>query len=647
MHKIGVVIITSRGGAGNGSGEAYVWLGCERSLPYRRNNPSVQVNTKRNTGSKRCECPFRLNGKEMVGVTWRLFVVDGNHNHDFPAYNVGRSIMSRLTKDEENKTREMTRAHVTPSQILVSIKNENKENLTTVKQIYNFRHKIRNEEMDGRSVMQQTLKYLKDESYFYWYRTTPDEKRDSFEWALRCVRSLFDPDHMPEVIITDREYALIHAIDDVFPESDHMLCIRHIAKNVEARAKTDTRSVLFANAFLSYWNKIVYDETEAEYIERVMQLKKVFASHPKTLNYVEDTWLIHAKKFVQSYTKKMFHLGNRTTNRVESAHNALKRFLKTSTGSMNTIWKRLHSLLELQENEIKASFVRSKNIDLHITVLHLLSQLKGKVSHLAIRKINEEYGRHKVGIDPATCGCYLRTSHGLPCAHEMRLLDGEGKPIDLNDVHIFWRTLHMEGFKTSNVPNGPCSQYQDDDEILKSYFENMKNQTSEAKKQYIFQLQKIIHPESVPLEEPVCERKPKDRPPTRSSTKRDMSYWEHVQKKIPNRGTQQPSSNNKRKSNSSKNSSREDPISLEIPVHVVPFIYEYKNVGADGNCGYRAVAHQIYGSEDQWRRVRMDLYLFIESRLNFWMVIWNQSQEGALNILRRINYYESPCPQDY
>ncbi|XP_056685426.1 uncharacterized protein [Spinacia oleracea] len=108
MHKIGVAIITSRGGAGNGSREAYVWFGCERSLPYRRNIYSVQVNTKRNTGSERCECPFRLNGKEMVGGTWRLFVADGNHNHDFPAYNVGRSIMSRLTKDEENKTREMT-----------------------------------------------------------------------------------------------------------------------------------------------------------------------------------------------------------------------------------------------------------------------------------------------------------------------------------------------------------------------------------------------------------------------------------------------------------------------------------------------------------------------------------------------------------
>ncbi|XP_056685769.1 uncharacterized protein [Spinacia oleracea] len=576
-HKIVVVILSSKGGAGNGSGEAYVLLGCERSLPYHRNISSVQVNTKRSTGSKRCECPFRLNGKEMVGGTWRLLVNDGNHNHDFPAYNVRRSIISRLTMDEKNKTKEMTRAHVTPSQMLVSINNENKENLTT--------------------------------------------KRDSFEWALRCVRALFAPDHMPEVIVIDREYALIHAIDDVFPKSHHMLCIRHIAKNVEAREKPDTRSALFSSRFLRYWNKIVYAETEAEY---------------------------EANKVLQAYTKKIFHLGNRTTNRVESAHNALKRFFMTSTGSLDTIWKRLHSLLELQENEIKAIFARSENIDLHITVLHLLSQFRGKVSHLPIRKINEEYGRHKVGTDPATCGCYLRTSHGLPCAYEMMLLDGEGKSIELNDVHIFWRTIHMEGFKTSNTPPDPCSKYQDDDnEILKSFFEKMKNQAPEAKKQYIFQLEKIMHPKSVPLEEPVYDRKPKGRPPSRSSIKRDLSYWEHVQKMVSNRGTQQPSSSNKRKCSSTNKPTREDLISAEIPVHVVPFIYEYKNVGADGNCGYRSVAHQIYGSEDQWRRVRMDLYLFLERRLEFWMVVWNQSQEGALSILRGLNYYEIPCPYDY
>ena len=100
-------------------------------------------------------------------------VIDGNHNNDFSIYNVGRSIISRLSEDEKLKENEMTRAHVPPSQILIFIKNDNKENLTTMKQMYNYRQSIRKEEMEGRSVTQQLLSYLNKESYFFSYRASP------------------------------------------------------------------------------------------------------------------------------------------------------------------------------------------------------------------------------------------------------------------------------------------------------------------------------------------------------------------------------------------------------------------------------------------------------------------------------------------
>ncbi|KAK1386486.1 hypothetical protein POM88_014664 [Heracleum sosnowskyi] len=342
---------------------------------------------------------FVLRGKENCGGTWRLYVIDGNHNHSFPVYNVGRSVMSRLSEDEKIKTKEMTRAHMPPSQILISIKNENKDNLTTMKQMYNYRQKIRKEEMEGRSVVQQLLSHLSKKSYFYSYRDSPttnmvtdlfftnkkvvqllhrfyyvlmmdctyktnkykmplfeivgcvptgkffviamvflqDEKKDSFEWALQCLKGLFDPNHLPEAIVTDRELALIHAIKSVFPSTYHMLCTRHIAKNVEAIAKSVTKSVVFALGFLGNWNRIVHAETEVSYEENVQHFQKIYAGHQELLKYVQTTWLIHARKFVHAYTNKVLHFGNRTTNMVESAHNSLKRFLKTSTGNLDTV----------------------------------------------------------------------------------------------------------------------------------------------------------------------------------------------------------------------------------------------------------------------------------------------------------------------
>ncbi|WOH13019.1 hypothetical protein DCAR_0832528 [Daucus carota subsp. sativus] len=214
----------------------------------------------------------------------------------------------------------------------------------------------------------------------------------------------------------------------------------------------------------------------------------------------------------------------------------------------------------------------------------------------------------------------------------MRLMDKEGRGIELDNVHVFWRTLHMEG--TSYSSDDHQTQFQYDDEILWYYFDLMLKQSSEVKKMYISQLKKMIHPESVTLEEPISDRKSKGRPTSRSSTKRDPSYFEHVDKKF-------------KSSNKSKTSMREEYIPSEIPHFIVPYIHEYVNVLGDGNCGYRSVAHQIYGSEDQWRRVRMDLYDFIERRIDFWAKVWHKSIEEAWITLRKVNYCESPCPVEY
>ena len=113
----------------------------------------------------------------------------------------------------------------------------------------------------------------------------------------------------------------------------------------------------------------------------------------------------------------------------------------------------------------------------------------------------------------------------------------------------------------------------------------MLKQSSEMKTMFIYQLEKMIHPESVTLEEPFSDRKSKGRPTSRSSTKRDPLYFEHVDKKF-------------KSSNKSKTSMIEESVPSEIPHFIVPYIHEYVNVLGDGNCGYRSVAHQIYGSED-------------------------------------------------
>ena len=45
----------------------------------------------------------------------------------------------------------------------------------------------------------------------------------------------------------------------------------------------------------------------------------------------------------------------------------------------------------------------------------------------------------------------------------------------------------------------------------------------------------------------------------------------------------------------------------QFPPYIVPYIDQCTNVTGDGHCGFRAVALAIYGTEDEWIRVRNDL----------------------------------------
>ena len=70
-------------------------------------------------------------------------------------------------------------------------------------------------------------------------------------------------------------------------------------------------------------------------------------------NYLERTWLIHKEKFVKAWTNKVLHFGNTTTCRVESAHNALKKWLATSTGSIDSVFEKVHLEIDSQISGIR------------------------------------------------------------------------------------------------------------------------------------------------------------------------------------------------------------------------------------------------------------------------------------------------------
>jgi len=65
--------------------------------------------------------------------------------------------------------------------------------------------------------------------------------------------------------------------------------------------------------------------------------KVVCAKFPKLLDYIEKTILDPVKeKFVRYWVDKNLHMGNTTTNIVESTHARLKKYLSSSMSDLST-----------------------------------------------------------------------------------------------------------------------------------------------------------------------------------------------------------------------------------------------------------------------------------------------------------------------
>ncbi|XP_048495889.2 uncharacterized protein LOC125495270 [Beta vulgaris subsp. vulgaris] len=397
-------------------------------------------------------------------------------------------------------------------------------------------------------------------------------------------------------------------------------------------------------------------------------MNEAFKSMPAVLDYVKSTWLDpYSDRFVNAFTMNILHLGTRTTNRVESAHAALKSWLKTSTGSLDTIWPIIHSFLEAQKREIKASFQRSQNRDPHVTVLRLFMLLKGRVSHKAIRLLDSEYKRaNEVGVDGFVCGCYLRHTHGLPCAHEMMEMEERNASIQLTDIHPFWRTLKLRSAAPHyNLDEESHFQIRHDiDKELQVYFKDILDLPEQSKKIIAAQLEKIVHPEFTRLNEPHTTAQPRGRPPKKNSTRRDPSDWEYTEQtcsknsKTERGGCASTSTSAKgrgrgrgRSSLTLSNASQIIPPNIlpfhdQLPSYIVPYISSIHNVGADGNCGYRAVSRWIYEDEERWPTVREELAMEIETRLNIYSDILG-GHDNVRSTLISLQHYVGSATKDY
>ncbi|XP_052624759.1 uncharacterized protein LOC122196574 [Lactuca sativa] len=202
-------------------------------------------------------------------------------------------------------------------------------------------------------------------------------------------------------------------------------------------------------SFRSLWNLLIDSPTLMDYTKNYMRLQSMLIKYPRVLKYIEDTWLNNYKEmFVSVWIDQHLNFGNNTTNRFESAHANLKRFLDSASSNLDRFVQRINEIVQSQLTSINESFEKSLIFRYKHHNLYCFGLLRGSVSNEALDIIVGELQRLNVSkLDSSNCGCKLRTSCGLPCACMLSVYLSSGEEIPLDLIDIFWRKLSISDTK--------------------------------------------------------------------------------------------------------------------------------------------------------------------------------------------------------
>ncbi|XP_057806170.1 PKS-NRPS hybrid synthetase cheA-like [Salvia miltiorrhiza] len=655
------------------------------------------------TGTKKIGCPFMLQGVKLKkDDDWGVKVICGSHNHPPAEQLEGHSFAGRLSKEEETMLIDMTKNMIRPRNILLAIKEKNKENVSTMRTIYNARHRHKIVEKTGRSQMQQLMKKLYECKYVEWHRsnyltdcirdlfwahpssvdilhafpsvlimdctyktnryglplleivgvTCTDltftiafvymeaEREENYTWAMEKLKGLMPSNILPKVILTDRDLALMNPIKRVFPEATNLLCRWHIMKNVLAHSRKIFRRKKKYEAFMLAWGVLVLSSSENDYAQNLESLDNDYKDYPRILKYIKDTWLIpYKERFVAAWTDRVMHFGNLTTNRAESAHATLKRWLGSSQGDFDSSWNTINSLIELQHTQIRASFEQSLNVVEHNFKPTLFRDLRGLISRKALNEILDESKRaNNVGVDITLCKCIIKSTHGLPCAHEIAECQRNLCPISISKIHPHWLKLNLE----KSQPSCDLFEVSIDDE-MKTIWSRFHASDEIGKLTLKRKLRDLGNPATTFLTPPLEKCKTKGRPLLKKfgSTRRDPSYFEVVEAEL----SEKPVTIKKPKKQTVRRPNRHMRYLNSFPFYIQPHIRGILDVEADGHCGFRAIAGQLGFGEDCWLKVREDLVEELCHHRSYYTKFYG-SGELVAQLLKALSYFTIPAPYE-
>ncbi|TYG86614.1 hypothetical protein ES288_A13G147600v1 [Gossypium darwinii] len=354
-----------------------------------------------------CDCGGEYKFKELSKK-----VICDQHNHPPAQHMEGHAYARQLKENKKKLLVDLTSKNVTSRDILLTLKEQDENNVSTLKTIYNFSVNNISNELENlffihpRSldiwcallyvlivdVTYKTNKYdlpfvqivgvtSTNKTFSIAFAFTINEKEENYNWALTYLKLTLEECMYPCVIVTDRELVLMNACQQVFPDATRLLCRWHITENIKKHYRQSIKLQHEWDFFRAMWTVLVESPTWIfEYLG--------------VLKYLDLMWLSKYKEmFVSVWIDRHLNFREQTTNRVESQHAKLKKYLCAKNSSIDKFVGCINQIVKSQLTSIYESFEKSRIV---------LKQGHNLLCFRLLRELNKEPTRHSSYM-PESC----------------------------------------------------------------------------------------------------------------------------------------------------------------------------------------------------------------------------------------------------
>ncbi|KAH6783669.1 hypothetical protein C2S52_008628 [Perilla frutescens var. hirtella] len=175
------------------------------------------------------------------------------------------------------------------------------------------------------------------------------EKTESYIWLLNKWMEVM-PTGPPKVIITDQDPALTKAIAQVLPQTVHRFCLWHILNKFPDKISHVTFRDHYQSIKTVIENSISVDEFEQSWKEVI-----------ECANLEQNKWiaLIYTLRhqWVPIYFSHIFCAGMSSSQREESSHSFLKKYISNKNSLMDFITRFNRALRHQRHNELVADHI--------------------------------------------------------------------------------------------------------------------------------------------------------------------------------------------------------------------------------------------------------------------------------------------------